>query len=60
VFTQHHPLDASEFIREAERRGFDLDISTLREFYRHQLLVPFVAIDDRRVGEPIDVECPEP
>ncbi len=60
VFSQRHPLDTSDFIREAERRGFDLDLSTLRELYRHGLLAPLVAIHDRRVGEPIKVAGTEP
>lgn len=60
VFTQRHPLDTGEFVRESERRGFDLDLSTLRELYRLGLLVPFVAIHDRKVGEPIKVAGSEP
>lgn len=60
VFTQRHPLDTSDFIREAERRGCDLDLSALRELYRHGLLVPFVAIHDRRVGQPVQIEETEP
>lgn len=60
LFSQRHPLDASDFIREAERRGFDLDLSTLRELYRHDLLTPLVAIHDRRVGESIKVTGAEP
>jgi hypothetical protein len=50
VFSQNHPLDTSSFISEAKRRGFDLDLSMLRELYRHALVVPFVYISDRRVG----------
>lgn len=50
VFTQRHPLSTGEFIDEAKRRGADLDLSTLRELYRHGLLIPFVAVSDRRVG----------
>lgn len=50
VFTQNHPLDSSSFVDEAKRRGFDLDLTTLRELYRHNLIVPFIYISDRRVG----------
>lgn len=53
TFSQRHLLDTSDFIREAERRGCKLDLSTLRELYRHGLLVPFVAIRDRRASDPI-------
>jgi hypothetical protein len=50
VFTQQHPLDTADFIKEAKRRGFDLDLSILRELYRHNLVVPFVYVSDRQVG----------
>lgn len=50
AFTQNHPLDTSSFISEAKRRGFDFDLSMLRELYRHGLVVPFVYISDRQVG----------
>lgn len=60
AFTQRHPLSTDEFIHEADRRGADLDLSTLRELYRHKLLIPFVAISDRRVGSPAPPSEPEP
>jgi hypothetical protein len=50
AFTQHQPVDTSHLIDEAKRRGLDLDLPTLRELYRHKLLVPFVYVNDRRVG----------
>lgn len=50
VFTQQHPLDTASFINEAKRRGFDLDLSIMRELYRHSLIIPFVYVSDRRVG----------
>jgi hypothetical protein len=59
AFTQHQPLDTAHFISEAERRGVDLDLSTLRELYRHAVIVPFVYVSDRQVGpkpEPIESE----
>lgn len=49
-FTQRHPLSSADFIREAKRRGFDLDHIVLRELYRIGLLAPFVAIRARRVS----------
>jgi hypothetical protein len=52
AFTQHQPLDTSAFIAEAEKRGVDLDIPTLRELYRHGLLIPFVQITYRAVRPP--------
>jgi hypothetical protein len=55
AFTQNHPLTTREFIEEAKKRGFDLDLSVLRELYRHQLLVPFVYVTTRQVGD-----IPEP
>jgi hypothetical protein len=49
VFTQSHPLNTSSFIDEAKKRGIELDISTLRQLYRHGLLSPFVEITHRPV-----------
>lgn len=50
AFTQRQPLGTSEFISQAKRRGFDLDVATLRELYRGGVLVPFVYVNDRKVG----------
>jgi hypothetical protein len=50
AFTQHQPLDTAHLIDEAKRRGLDLDLPTLRELYRHKLLVPFVYVNDCQVG----------
>lgn len=50
AFSQKRPLFASDFIKEAGRRGFDLDLSALRELYRHKLIVPFVYAGARQVG----------
>ena len=52
AFTQHQPLDTSAFISEAEKRGVNLDIATLRELYRRRMLIPFVMITHRPVGPP--------
>lgn len=60
VFTQHRPLDTSRFISEAKRRGFDLDLSTLRELYRHNLLVPLTYVNSRQVGSPHTLSEAEP
>ncbi|MGW4059727.1 hypothetical protein ACWEGE_15685 [Amycolatopsis sp. NPDC004747] len=60
VFTQRDPLKLSDFISEAKRRGYDLDDATMRELYRHGLLVPFVAIYDRRVEGQSALEVEEP
>ena len=48
AFTQHQPLSTSEFISQAKRRGFDLDVGMLRELYRHGMLVPFVYVSSGR------------
>ena len=50
--TQNGPLDVEEFIREGEKRGFRLRTATLRELYRHRLLIPFIQITNRPVREP--------
>lgn len=50
AFTQRHPLNTSQFISEAKRRGYGLDTLTLRELYRVQVLAPFLYANDRRVG----------
>ena len=60
VFTQRHPLDTSAFISDAKERGVELDLSTLRELYRHRLLVPFVELTYRPVRAPFKLEEPEP
>jgi antitoxin component HigA of HigAB toxin-antitoxin module len=60
VFTQTHPLDTRTFIDEAKKRGFDLDLTTLRELYRHGLLVPFVEVTYRPVREPCKPDGSEP
>lgn len=60
VFTQHQPIGTSTFISEAKRRGFDLDLSMLRELYRHNLLVPFIYVNNRQVGPTHTTREPEP
>lgn len=50
AFTQHQPLSAAEFIREAERRGLSLRPPILRELHRQRLLIPFVYVSNRQVG----------
>jgi hypothetical protein len=60
VFTQRHPLDTSSFISEAEKRGIDLDLATLRELYRHGLVAPFVELTFRPVRPPYTPDEPEP
>lgn len=51
VFTQEHPLSSKEFCKEAERRGIKIDIPTLRELYRLQLLAPLLRLRDRKVND---------
>jgi len=60
VFTQRHPLDTSAFASEADKRGIELDLATLRELYRHRLLVPFVELTYRPVRAPFTPDDPEP
>lgn len=60
AFTQQHPLSSGEFIRAARDRGVDLDELTLRQLYKHRVLVPFVMVTDTRQGEPRAVAEPEP
>ncbi|MFI7509060.1 hypothetical protein ACIBSS_19755 [Micromonospora aurantiaca] len=55
AFTQERPLGTSEFIREAKRRGLNLDLAGLRELYRTGILAPFIEIMSRQVGEPIEM-----
>jgi hypothetical protein len=52
AMTQNPPLDVNEFVAEAQKRGFHLRTATLRELYRHRLLIPFVQITKRPVREP--------
>jgi hypothetical protein len=60
VFTQRHPLDTSTFASEAGKRGIELDLATLRELYRHRLLVPFVELTHRPTRAPFTPDEPEP
>lgn len=60
VFTQQRPLDSGEFLREAKRRGVRLDLTTLRELYRHRLIVPFIYVTDQKTGRSREQVGPEP
>lgn len=51
VFTQHYPLDPSDFVTEAEARGIRLDEPTLRELYRRRLLIPLAHFTPRRQAQ---------
>lgn len=58
AFTQRHPLDTSNYISEAKKRGVDLEVFTLRELYKHRLIIPFVHITHRPVRPPLNVRDP--
>ena len=60
AFTQQHVLGTEQVISEAKRRGFALDVVTLRELYRHGLLVPFIYVSSRQVGPIPPPAGPEP
>lgn len=60
IFTQRHPLDTRDVIRQAKDRGLDLDELKLRQLYRHRLLVPMVAVTARQHTEPRLPDLPEP
>jgi len=60
VFTQRQPLDTGELIREAKKRGIDVDELMLRQLYRQQLLIPLVAVTSRQCTEPRSPDQPEP
>jgi hypothetical protein len=60
AFSQSHPLTTKDFIDEAKKRGFELDLSALRELYRHQLIVPFVYVGPHQVAELPDSIADEP
>lgn len=59
AMTQNEPLDVDEFIKEAGKRGFRLRTATLRELYRHRLLIPFVEVTNRPVRKPGRLEVTE-
>jgi hypothetical protein len=59
ALTQRQPLDVPGFISEAEKRGFDLDLATLRELYRRRLLIPFVMLTHQPVRPPAKPEEPD-
>ena len=60
AFTQNRPLVTSDFISEAKRRGFDIDLSVLRELYRLGLVFPFVYVSSRQVGPMPEPATSEP
>jgi hypothetical protein len=60
AFSQQHPLDTAEFIREAEKRGVRLDAPALRELYRVGVLVPLVTVTTRPVRPPAPIDAHEP
>jgi hypothetical protein len=60
VFTQHHPLSTSEFIRKAKDRGVRLDELMLRQLYKQRVLIPLVAVTSTRQTEPRTPAHPEP
>jgi hypothetical protein len=55
AFTQHRPLDTGNFISEAKRRGFDLDLAALHDLYRNRLLIPFLYVGSRQATEAVDL-----
>ena len=59
ALTQQQPLDTRHFIDEAKKRGFNLDLTTLRELYRHRLLIPFVEVTYRPVRPPATPTTPD-
>lgn len=59
ALTQEQPLTTKMFIDEAKKRGVDLDVASLRELYRHRLLIPFVMIVDRPLRPPSVPEEPD-
>jgi len=52
AFTQHHPLGTADFIRAAKERGVELTERMLRQLYRQRVLIPMVAVTNRRHAEP--------
>jgi hypothetical protein len=59
ALTQKQPLDAAAFISEAAKRGFTLDIATLRELYRRRLLIPFMMLTHQPVRPPAKPREPD-
>lgn len=59
AMTQNEPLAVEDFIKEAQKRGFHLRPASLRELYRHRLLIPFVQITTRPVRSPAGQDAAE-
>jgi hypothetical protein len=59
AMTQNGPLAVDDFIKEAQKRGFHLRPASLRELYRHRLLIPFVQITTRPVRSPAGQDAAE-
>lgn len=57
TFNQSRLLKTSELIRRASGRGFRLKSDHLRSLCQSGLLVPFFAIHDEHVGNPISIVC---
>jgi hypothetical protein len=60
AFSQSHPLTTKDVIDEAKKRSFELDLSALRELYRHQLIVPCVYVGPHQVADLPDSIADEP
>src|SRR6185437_12556088 len=60
VFTQHQPLDANDFIRQAKDRGVDLDLLKLRQLYKVGVLVPLVSLTSQPKSTPVEMSDHEP
>lgn len=59
AMTQSEPLAVEDFIKEAQKRGVDLRPASLRELYRHRLLIPFVQVTTRPVRSPAGQDTAE-
>lgn len=59
AMTQNEPLAVEDFIKEAQRRGVHLCPASLRELYRHRLLIPFVQVTTRPARSPAGQDTAE-
>lgn len=60
AFTQAHPLDTSEFCKEADKRRISLREKQLPDLWRVGIVAPFVEIRNKPLHEPMPPSVAEP
>jgi hypothetical protein len=59
VFVQDHLLFPQQFVTEAKRRGFDIELGTLDALHANRLLIPMFRVGHPKKPEPLVAELPD-